>query len=235
MKCIFFIILGGFLYSTAQTTPCKVQYSGEMKNVMWKGQLGGTIQPDTIAPKAGTYGVGPLEGLRGELLLTDGDLWQSTVTGPDTMKVEKAPGAKAPFFVYSKCTDWKALKVPDNARDLPELEHFLDSLAKNMDVPFVFRIKGTVNIATIHVVNLAPGSKVSSPEDAHKGQESYLIFNEPSEIVGFFSRHHQSVFTHHSTYMHLHLITDNKKMMGHLDRLFLANDATLYVPANLTN
>lgn len=229
-----FFILAATLHCAAQNSDMSVKHSGAMKDVMWKGQLGGTIQPDTIAPKAGTYGVGPLEGLRGELLLIDGNLWQSTVAGPETMKVEKAAGAKAPFFVYAQCKEWKEIKLPDDARDLQQLEHFLDSLAKNTDIPFVFRIKGTVNIATIHVVNLAPGSKVSSPEDAHKGQETYRIFNEPAEIVGFFSRHHQSVFTHHSTYMHLHLITDNRKMMGHLDRLFMANDAILYVPVNLT-
>ena len=32
---------------------------GAMKNVMWKGELGGSIRIDTISNKKGLYGIGP--------------------------------------------------------------------------------------------------------------------------------------------------------------------------------
>jgi acetolactate decarboxylase len=38
-------------------------------------------------------------------------------------------------------------------------------------------------------------------------------------MVGFFSTEHQAVFTHHDTFMHLHLMTEDKKQMGHLEEL----------------
>ncbi len=49
------------------------------------------------------------------------------------------------------------------------------------------------------------------------------------DIVGFFSTEHKTIFTHHDTFMHLHLITKDKLMMGHLDNAVF-KDITLYFP-----
>jgi len=46
-----------------------IQVVGAMKNVMWKGELGGTISLDTIKDKNGLYGLGPVEYLTGENLM----------------------------------------------------------------------------------------------------------------------------------------------------------------------
>ena len=42
-----------------------------------------------------------------------------------------------------------------------------------VNFPFVFKIKGKIEYAIIHIVNLASGSIVKSPKDAHKGQINY--------------------------------------------------------------
>lgn len=76
--------------------------------------------------------------------------------------------------------------------------------------------------AAIHIVNLPKGTKVSSPEDAHQGQRNFTIKNKAVELIGFFSIKHKAIFTHHDTYMHIHLITEDKKQMGHLDKLNIA-------------
>lgn len=65
---------------------------------------------------------------------------------------------------------------------------------------------GTVASAVIHIQNLPLGTKVSSPEEAHQGQRNYLIEEESVEVVGFFSTKHQGVFTHHNSFVHMHLI-----------------------------
>src|SRR5690606_38154032 len=84
--------------------------------------------------------------------------------------------------------------------------------------PFMFKLAGTVEEATIHIVNLPKGSTVSSPAEAHQGQVNYKLNNEESEIMGFFSTQHKTIFTHHDTFLHMHLITKDRKKMGHLDR-----------------
>ena len=71
----------------------------------------------------------------------------------------------------------------------------------------------------IHVVSLPPGSIVSSPDEAHRGQVNYVLEGNEVEILGFFSRRHKGIFTHHDSNVHVHLITRDKSMMGHVDKL----------------
>lgn len=202
-----------------------------MKNVMWKGQLYGTINLDTIANKINLYGLGPVEYLAGEILITDGKSYKSTVTSDTTMKVEETYNIKAPFFGYTNISNWTEQTLPDSIQTIQQLEMYLDYVSKNSPRPFMFKLAGTVEQATIHIVNLPKGSKVSSPEEAHKGQINYEIKNEQSEIIGFFSTEHKAIFTHHDTYLHMHLITTDKQKMGHLDEvLFKRGRMKLYLP-----
>ena len=195
----------------------KVCMTGAMRNVMWKGQLYATIQIDTISHQKNLYGLGPLEYLTGELMVVDGKIYRSVVVNNKTMKTEEVATAKAPFFVYSNQAAWETVSLPSSVKDLKELEKFIDDKAMNVDEPFVFKIEGKVEYADIHLVNLAKGSIVKSPDDAHKGQVNCQVQQTDVQIIGFFSRKHQAVFTHHDTFMHLHLITNDRKMMGHLD------------------
>ena len=98
--------------------------------------------------------------------------------------------------------------------------------------PFIFKLEGIIEKATIHIVNLPKGSKVSSPDDAHQGQINYHLQNEQVEIIGFFSTEHKAILTHHDTFLHMHLITKDKTKMGHLDEVLLKNGIKLYLPVN---
>jgi acetolactate decarboxylase len=216
---------------TAQQTTNEVKIVGEMKNVMWKGQLYGNIKLDTITNKTNLYGLGPLEYLSGEILIIDGKAYKSTVVSDTTMKVEETYDIKVPFFGYANITRWTQQTLPDSIHTMRQLEQYLDKVTKSSPRPFMFKLSGTVEQATIHIVNLPKGSKVSSPDEAHNGQKNYELKNEPSEIIGFFSTNHKAVFTHHDTYLHLHLMTTNRQKMGHLDEvLFKKGTMKLYLP-----
>ncbi len=209
-----------------------VHVVGAMKNVMWKGELYGTINLDTISNKQHLYGVGPVEYLAGELLIVDGKSYKSTVLTDSTMNVEETSTAKAPFFVYANIEQWKEQNLPESIRTIQQLETFLDQITKTAKRPFTFKLTGIIETASIHVVNLQKGSQVSSPEDAHQGQKDYHLRNKQSEIIGFFSTEHKAIFTHHDTFVHMHLITADKSTMGHLDKvLFKKADMKLYLPA----
>jgi acetolactate decarboxylase len=217
--------------STAQQTTNEVKIVGEMKNVMWKGQLYGNIKLDTISNKTNLYGLGPVEYLSGEILIIDGKAYKSTVVSDTTMKVEETYDIKAPFFGYANISRWTQQTLPDSIHTMQQLEQYLDKVTKSSPRPFMFKLSGTVEQATIHIVNLPKGSKVSSPNEAHNGQKNYELINEPSEIIGFFSTNHKAVFTHHDTYLHMHLMTTNRQKMGHLDEvLFKKGTMKLYLP-----
>jgi len=197
----------------------QVQVTGAMRNVMWKGELQGTIDLDSLQDKENLYGLGPVEFLAGEILVLDGESFVSRVLTDSTMSITKTFQIKAPFFVHAQVSTWEPVTLPDSVTELRSLEKFIDVVMASRKNPFAFRLTGKISKATIHVVNLPPGSAVSSPDEAHQGQVNYELVGDDVETLGFFSRRHKGIFTHHDTNMHLHLITRDKSMMGHVDKL----------------
>jgi len=218
------------VHAQQQNNPVKIV--GQMKDVMWQGQLYGNIDLDTITDKTNLYGLGPVEYLSGEILILNGKSYKSTVASDATMLVEETYQIKAPFFGYANISKWTERLLPDSIQTIHQLEIYLDTQTKNANRPFMFKLSGMVEKASIHIVNLPKGSKVRSPEDAHQGQQNYTIKNEQTDIVGFFSTTHQAIFTHHDTFLHMHLITADRRSMGHLDEvLFQSGTMKLFLPA----
>lgn len=196
-----------------------VNVVGEMRNVMWKGELGPSVELDTISERRGLYGLGPLTELKGELLIVDGTSYVSTVLADSTPAVEKSFEVSAPFFVYAHVKEWTEEELPAHVTSISDLEKYIDGKTKDFERPFAFKLTGKVSNAVYHIQNLPDGAKVSSPEEAHQGQVKYPLENVESIIVGFFSTEHQGVFTHHDTFLHMHIITGDEKHMGHIDEL----------------
>lgn len=206
-----------------------IKIVGAMKNVMWKGELGSRIDLDTISDKNGLYGLGPVSYLTGELLINNGKSYVSKVTSDSTMTVEKTFRTSAPFFVYGNVTEWNDIELPANSKTIQDLEKFIDETTTDLKRPFAFKLKGQVANAVIHVQNLPEGTIVSSPDEAHQGQTNYPVANEDVEIIGFFSTEHKGVFTHHDSFLHMHLITKDESKMGHLDEVEIEK-MRLYLP-----
>ncbi|HSJ66518.1 MAG TPA: acetolactate decarboxylase [Anditalea sp.] len=208
-----------------------VKIIGEMKNVMWNGELFGKIDLDTIANKVKLYGLGPVEYLAGEIMIIEGRSYKSTIVSDTIIKVEETYNIKAPFFGYTNISNWVEQVLPDSIQTIQQLENYLDLITKSSKRPFMFKLAGTVDHAKIHIVNLPEGSKVSSPAEAHKGQVSYNLYDQQAEIIGFFSTEHKAIFTHHDTYLHMHFITMDREKMGHLDNvIFKKGEMTLFLP-----
>ena len=232
-----------------QSTYPDVQIAGAMKNVMWKGELDGIIHLDTIQNKKGLYGIGPESFLTGELLIKDGvayvsrvltdtvfgkikndEIQKNLIVGIDTTAiVEKTFDVSAPFFVYGNVNEWNEMKLIRTVKNIVDLEKHLDELTKAQKRPFVFKLSGRIAKASVHIQNLPKGTKVSSPKEAHQGQVGYQLENTDVDIIGFFSTAHKGIFTHHDTYLHMHLITKDESIMGHLDDIEFGQ-MTLFLP-----
>ena len=217
--------------SQTKSTYADVQVVGAMKNVMWQGQLAGRIQLDTIQNRKGLYGLGPESYLTGELLIHDGKPYVSRVLTDSTMRVEQSDSLTAPFFVYGHVNEWQELALSEETGNIKALEALLDAHTKESKRPFVFRLEGQVSRAQIHVQNLPKGTRVSSPNEAHQGQVNYQLEEEAVEIIGFFSTEHQGIFTHHDSFLHMHLVSQDRTMMGHVDYLeFEKGKMKLFLP-----
>ncbi|CAI9686921.1 Alpha-acetolactate decarboxylase [Elizabethkingia anophelis] len=225
------IILGFALLinfqSNAQTTNEPVKVSGAMSNVMKKGQLQGTVLLDTIHNKKHLYGLGPKEYLKGELLVIDGKSYVSSVNNDGSIKMEETFEVKAPFFVYTNTENWKEYKLPKSIKTLKQLEEFIDKKTKKSNRPFAFKMEGTFTKINFHIQNLPDGTIVKSPKDAHQGQGKYERENVNGTIIGFFSTEHQTVFTHHDTYIHIHFINSERTEMGHIDDLIFDSKSSV--------
>ena len=206
-----------------------IKIVGAMKNAMWKGELSGNINLDTISDKNGLYGLGPVSYLKGELLINNGKSYVSKVISDSTMAVEKEFNVSAPFFVYANVTEWNEIELESNVKTLQDLEKFIDNNTSDLKRPLAFKLIGQVTSAIIHIQNLPEGTEVSSPTEAHQGQTNYRLENENTELVGFFSTEHKGVFTHHDSFLHIHLVTADENQMGHLDELEIGK-MKLYLP-----
>ncbi|WP_121667987.1 acetolactate decarboxylase [Mesonia aquimarina] len=202
---------------------------GAMKNVMWKGELGSSIELDTISNKNGLYGLGPVSYLTGELLINNGKSYVSKVTSDTTMTVEKTFKTSAPFLVYGNVTQWNEVDLPSELNTIQDLEKYIVQKTSTFKRPFAFKLIGQVSSAIIHIQNLPAGTKISSPDEAHQGQTNYNIQNKDAEIIGFFSTEHKGIFTHHDSFLHMHLITKDESKMVHLDKLEIGK-MKLYLP-----
>jgi len=229
MKQINFLIISFFIINMANAqTPAIV---GAMKNVMWKGELGGIINFDTITNKQHLYGLGPVEYLTGEIMIIDGKGYKSVVVNDTAMQVTETFAVKAPFFGYANIESWTETQLPDSITTIQQLENYLDKTTKGFPRPFFFKVSAIIDDATIHIVNLPKGTKVSSPDQAHQGQKNFTIKNKEVELLGFFSTEHKAIFTHHDTNVHIHLITSDKQKMGHLEEIKIKKGtAKIYLP-----
>lgn len=185
---------------------------------MWNGQQAGIIAMDTLL-LPGMYGLGPLEYLRGEITLLDGRPIVSLMADDTTVIVEQRPDAKAPFFVRQQVKGWVPMDLIAEVVDLPSLDAFLLKHQAHREEPFFFRLHGTVREAEAHVMDLPPGTVLEGPAVAHATQKTFTVRDAEVELVGVFSTKHQAVFTHHDSNIHVHIITADGALMGHLDRL----------------
>ena len=208
--------------------------AGSMTSVLYDGKTRGQIQLDTISERKGLYGLGPAAFLQGELLILDGQAYRSRVISKEEMKVEQTFLAKAPYFVYTHQTIWQEFTLPPSVRTYQQLLDYVDRMTTSKPRPLVFRLSGRVKHADIHLANLPNGVHPSEPKEALTGQQSYRLTDRDVDIVGFFSVHHQGIFTDLDSYGHLHLITADRDMMGHLYGLNPGAGMRLFLPKQVS-
>lgn len=215
---IFFALL---LASCTKPTPnSSIKVVGEMRDVMWKGNLKGKIATDSLNSKQ-TYGLGPVEFLKGEIVVFEGQSFVSKVVDSISHEVFRIPSAKAPFFVYTRNSNLKGIELKPANYSLKGIEEYINTSYKEYDQPLLIRIDGVFDEIKLHSVNLPEGKKVSSPDDAHQGLIQYDYKNIKGSLIAFFSRNHRAVFTHHDSFFHAHFISDDQAVLGHIDETLI--------------
>ncbi|MEO8590236.1 MAG: acetolactate decarboxylase [Flavobacteriales bacterium] len=233
MRFRYVTVLSGLMLCNAlwaQNGP--VIATGAMRNTMFNGQLAGLISLDSLG-RPGTFGIGPVEYLRGELLVLDGEVFRSTAQGDSAMKVEIAPATRAPFFVHQHVEQWTEVSLPPTVIDLASLDTYLTEHYGSLGQAFAFRLIGDFSAIDVHIVDVVPGTVINGPDDAHRENKHFHLHDRAAEVIGFFSTEHKAVFTHHDTNIHVHAITVERDLMGHVEEIrFDPGHVTLRVAAH---
>jgi acetolactate decarboxylase len=202
-----------------------------MRDVMQKGDFSAHIDLASLRDTPHLYALGPVEGLRGEITVFDGQPSVATVQADKVVVERRWP--KACFLVYAQVAKWQTVPVPEGVRSLEQLELFVLEAATRagLDVkgPFPFRVTGSPAIVKYHVVNKTDG-RPHTMELHEQAKVSFQVKARPVEFLGFYSDQHHGVFTHHGTNVHVHVRTTDDKASGHVDEITLAPPSVLHLP-----
>jgi acetolactate decarboxylase len=209
-----------------------VHWAGAQRDVLG-GDLRGHVELETLSSMPHLYGLGPLEGLRGEVSIFGGV--------PSIARIERKTlvtaaswSARACFLVWAQVPTWS-----DHARDsvLPDLdgiEREVIALARDAgldpDRPLPFRVRATAAEATLHVLDKRDGLP-HNPERHEQAKVRRTLGHAVVELIGFYSRHHRGIFTPGESNVHVHLRTEDGRISGHLETIRLAPGALVAVPA----
>jgi acetolactate decarboxylase len=213
--------------------PGEVRWVGEQRKVMFDGDLTGRVDLASLADRAHLYAVGPLEGLKAEVTVWDGKASLARWEAGHVVTAEEFKG-KACFLVYAQVPKWIESKLPAGLEKPDELEASIFASAQNAGVPtnrpFPFQLRGRASKVKLHVVNKTDNT-AHNPQEHAKIKMPLTLEMRAVNIIGFYSTEHAGVFTHHDSNAHMHVITADGKVSGHVDEVLPGADMRLYVPA----
>jgi acetolactate decarboxylase len=188
---------------------------------------------DTLIQQPGLYAVGPVEDLQGEITVFNSEIIVSTASG-NQMTTNKVSAVSAPFLAYAHVEEWQVVEVACNLTSLKQLEALIDSLASatsiHPDSAFPFLMRATWDKLQYHVI-MRDRNEAAHSHEAHKKAKVHFSETEAAGyFVGFFSRHHEGVFTHKGQYIHVHFLNHSQTATGHLDALEHIGTIEVYLP-----
>ena len=173
------------------------------------------------------YALGAVENLKGEILILDGKPFIASEKEGEVF-IDKSYRHAATLLVASYVENWDSLLVKG------DLEDFVASAASShgldIEKPFPFLLKGDFEKIQWHVINWPEGDEVHTHEKHQTSGPHGVLENQSAVVIGFYSKHHQGVFTHHSTTLHMHAKCDEAGIVGHADKVIPAVECWLFLP-----
>lgn len=217
-----------------------VKNKGALMQLM-SGNLEATASLDSLQTLPHLYALGALENLKGEIQIFDGASYVSKKEVFNKVQIQPTFDHKASLFVYAQVPEWNDAILLDEFTVNSQLERQIKTAAleNSIDVekPFPFLIKGKPSLLKWHVIDWKDGDMVHNHKKHQESGPHGTFENEEVEIIGFYSEKHKAVFTHHTTFLHMHFKTDYQDgIAGHVDAVFgenvFGNQLELYLPKN---
>ncbi len=214
--------------AVAQPMP-EVRVWGALREMIHDGRVEARVElASVVAP--GTYGLGALAGMRGEITILDGTPWISIGEQDGGRATHEPTREHAALLVLAKVPAWRSVTIEADVSfaDLDaRIEKYIAAAGIAIDKPVPFVIDGTVD-ATWHVLK-GPPTPGANPHD-HARNAVVGKFAGTAAVFGFFSKKHQGVFTHMGQDVHAHVIDAGSSLAAHADELSIRAGSVLRLP-----
>jgi acetolactate decarboxylase len=224
--------------ATDAAAPSKIEgpgyslwYLGSQRQTIMTGDRAAHLDLRTLKGRPHLYGIGPIQGLTGEVTIADSRPSLARVGADRHVHVTESYEAGVPFFVWAEVSAWQTQEMPDELRTYVELERFVGQagVKAGLTQAFPFVMMGRPELIDFHVVNATPDTPPGM-EGHQKIQMPFELHGQDVRFVGFWSSQHQGIFTPMGTNMHAHFQTLDNKASGHVQGLELAQGLTLSLP-----
>ncbi len=240
--CLLLAVLStGLLVSS--TTPsqserltCVFTSKGGLRDIFKKHQYAGTVSVKEVLHKKNKYGLGPRHLLNGEVTIYDGKSYTAVAAGAGVEVTESAEDESAIFMAYGRSKDWQKFTTKDDLYGMANIEYFIEDLAKrytmDTNILFMFRIEGMAEDLRYSVVSRKPGDTDTYSASAHKrARVPYDAELVEANFIGAWSNLANSGrYTDRDTRLHVHMISADKKISGHVEDLTLKAGSVIYLP-----
>lgn len=211
----------------------KVEYIGELKKIMHEGDLSAKADLTDLENSENLYAIGASENLRGEIQIFNSTVY-NTFVQDSVIQFDMTYNSKAALIVYAQVKEWQSFEVPADVVTKDQLESFItqtaDSYGIDIHSPFPFILDGNAASISWHIINWPEGDTIHSHEKHIQSGLHGVLKKTDASFLGFYSDAHHTIFTHHTTNMHIHVRTKDNMVAGHVDDLELGKGMTLELP-----
>jgi len=180
-------------------------YQISTSTALVEGIYSGSI-PSSVLLEHGDFGLGTFEGLDGEMVIVDGQIYQVT---------DKVQHRTDDFLVpFAAITPFRAAAsfAIDNVATLNDLELACDQQRISDNLFYALRLDGIFETIHARAVHTVPQN--TRLLDAAKTQLEFHFENTEGTLVGFWSPRYSSSFSVPG--YHLHFISKDRTRGGHL-------------------
>jgi acetolactate decarboxylase len=212
MKKICTLVLGILLVTTVLTA-CAPANSDTLFQVtpfiaLDRGYFDGVIACEKIK-EHGDFGLGTFDGLDGEMVMLDGQIFQVRIDG---IAYTASDSMLSPFVQVTFFNPDDTINI-NNINSIAELKEYLDSNLPSLNTIYAIRIKGT--FPYIKTRSVPPFEKpYPSLAEAVENQTVFELDNVTGTFVGF--RNPPYMPDVNVPGYHFHFLTEDKKAGGHV-------------------
>lgn len=210
-----------------------VRYQGKMSKIHQEKRFDAEIMVDTIQAKH-LYALGPVENLRGEIIVWDNQPFVAAITTTgEPYLLKNVKNLKAIFLVYADIPKWDTIAITERPFSMDDLQNTITKVANqhgtDTNTAFPFIILGKVKQGSGHILFMDTTIKKITSNTIKEATYINSFKDQNAQMLGFYSQHHQSIFTHHDSYLHIHYRLGNKYQAGHLQEVAFETSAPLHL------